>query len=961
GSTFRALLVFAVLAAGLATATSTTPAGAASPFDDVPAGVWYSDAVEWLADSGITTGTSPNTFSPGDPVTRAQMAAFIARFLQSEGDPGAHGFSDVPAGSYYDAAVTLLAERGITTGTSATTYSPGDPVTRAQMATFLWRLEGEPVATTDDPFTDNPAGTFYYEAVRWLVEAGITTGTSATTYSPGNIVNRAQMATFLWRLAGEPLVGEAGINRIDPDETLVVDEDEVTFETLNADGESTIEWDGEELPDVGDIVVMDVTDETPDAFLGKVVEVDGDVVVTEPAVLEETMDEGNFETDIPLDPNGDATLQLQALFDDAFKGLAQACGAAGGDEFSAEAEFSASAGFSVEPGLTLSGRWHWRDGLQASIAFYVDLSAEARALATTEVECSRSFDGGKPIKLPKIKFLVGAVPVWISPEISFGGTITANFQGKAGARWTWEDRVGVTVSYDSERSRKWQQDWDGLGDGTIDVDPLCLDDDGELDLNDTSCPMFEAEATLELELEARLDMLAYGRGGPYAALRPFFELGAQNSDPWWWLDAGVRAGVGASFDTWFWKGEVEFAEFELARWRLADASTDPDANEQTQPITFEPVNAAVTSDVSASGGHTCVIIHGEVGCVGSNQYGRLGDGTVQARTSVVMLGKPLGSDGEPLQAVDVEVGNDDSCARYEDGSVRCWGRNELGNVIPVPGEKRTPTLVDLPGRAIEIYAPSSHQTCALIETFELVCWGWVYNDDYITQQFIEPVYTGTAYNKPYVVDGLGPVVDAAIGDVHACAAIADGTVWCWGNPFNDVLDTGSGTFVDGELLYRLQLEPIRIRDFDDAIAVEDTCAIHANATITCWSDADPYGLLAGVVDAKALSFGAATCLIRLDDSLSCFGNNSADAVGDTNTATVTTWLSNPDFGAFDEDGDTRGVVGVTAGEFSTTCVQLETHRTLCWGANGNGQLGNGESGDNLTSQTTVIFEGPPLP
>ncbi|MEM8706832.1 MAG: S-layer homology domain-containing protein, partial [Actinomycetota bacterium] len=122
GSTFRALLVFAVLAAGLATATSTTPAGAASPFDDVPEGVWYSDAVEWLADSGITTGTSPTTFSPGDPVTRAQMAAFIARFLQSEGDPGAHGFSDVPAGSYYDAAVTLLAERGITTGTSATTY-----------------------------------------------------------------------------------------------------------------------------------------------------------------------------------------------------------------------------------------------------------------------------------------------------------------------------------------------------------------------------------------------------------------------------------------------------------------------------------------------------------------------------------------------------------------------------------------------------------------------------------------------------------------------------------------------------------------------------------------------------------------------------------------------------------------------------------------------------------------------
>ncbi|MEM8705915.1 MAG: S-layer homology domain-containing protein, partial [Actinomycetota bacterium] len=204
----RAFIATLLLAAGLATATVATPAAAAGGFDDVPDGQWYSDAVAWMADTGITTGTSATTFSPGDPVSRAQMAAFIERYLQTEGDPGAHGFGDVPSGSYYDGAVSLLVDRGITTGTSATTYSPQDRVTRAQMAAFLWRLAGQPEPTVANPFDDVADGTWYTDAVRWLVGEGITTGTSDTTYSPFDDVTRAQMATFLWRLADEPLVGE---------------------------------------------------------------------------------------------------------------------------------------------------------------------------------------------------------------------------------------------------------------------------------------------------------------------------------------------------------------------------------------------------------------------------------------------------------------------------------------------------------------------------------------------------------------------------------------------------------------------------------------------------------------------------------------------------------------------------------------------------------------------------------
>ena len=96
-------------------------------------------------------------------------------------------------------------EEDITNGTSPTTFSPDEPVTRGQMAAFLWRHAGrlEP-ASLDTPFADVLAGEFYAKAVAWLVEQDITKGTSATTFSPDEPVTRGQMATFLWRRAGEP-------------------------------------------------------------------------------------------------------------------------------------------------------------------------------------------------------------------------------------------------------------------------------------------------------------------------------------------------------------------------------------------------------------------------------------------------------------------------------------------------------------------------------------------------------------------------------------------------------------------------------------------------------------------------------------------------------------------------------------------------------------------------------------
>ena len=169
-------------------------------FTDVPAGAYYADAVKWAVAEGITSGTSPTTFSPNNGCTRAQMVTFLWRAAGSpEPESDYEPFRDVPKDAYYRKAVLWAAGEGITSGTSPTTFSPNATVTRAQTVTFLWRWEGEPEADQRSGFRDVPTGQYYSQAVSWAVEAGITNGTGTTTFSPGQTCTRAQIVTFLWR------------------------------------------------------------------------------------------------------------------------------------------------------------------------------------------------------------------------------------------------------------------------------------------------------------------------------------------------------------------------------------------------------------------------------------------------------------------------------------------------------------------------------------------------------------------------------------------------------------------------------------------------------------------------------------------------------------------------------------------------------------------------------------------
>ena len=151
--------------------------------------------------SGVTNGTSETTFSPYEPCTRAEAVTFLWRNSECpEPTITECPFTDVTdPEAYYYKAVLWAYENGITKGTSETEFSPEETVTRAQMITFVYRMTGEKAEAADIPFVDVDANAYYAEAVMWAVTNGVTNGTSETTFSPNEQCLRYQVVTFLYR------------------------------------------------------------------------------------------------------------------------------------------------------------------------------------------------------------------------------------------------------------------------------------------------------------------------------------------------------------------------------------------------------------------------------------------------------------------------------------------------------------------------------------------------------------------------------------------------------------------------------------------------------------------------------------------------------------------------------------------------------------------------------------------
>ena len=169
-----------------------------NPFTDISKSDYFYDAVLWAADKGITSGVTDTLFAPNVSCTRAQMVTFLWRANGSPVVDYAMNFTDVPADAYYADAVRWAVSKGITCGTSATTFAPDMTVTRSQTVTFLYRAAGTP-AVSGGSFADVDANAYYADAVAWAVAEGITSGTSATTFSPNAPCTRAQIVTFMYR------------------------------------------------------------------------------------------------------------------------------------------------------------------------------------------------------------------------------------------------------------------------------------------------------------------------------------------------------------------------------------------------------------------------------------------------------------------------------------------------------------------------------------------------------------------------------------------------------------------------------------------------------------------------------------------------------------------------------------------------------------------------------------------
>ena len=168
-------------------------------FVDVKTGDYFYDAVLWAVGKGITNGTSAETFSPNVPCTRAQIVTFLWRAAGSPVVNYAMDLSDVAGDAYYAEAVRWALSEGITTGTSDQTFSPDATCTREQAVTFLYRAVGSPAVSGESAFEDVGADAYYARAVAWAAQNGVTNGISQALFGTGNDCTRAQIVTFLYR------------------------------------------------------------------------------------------------------------------------------------------------------------------------------------------------------------------------------------------------------------------------------------------------------------------------------------------------------------------------------------------------------------------------------------------------------------------------------------------------------------------------------------------------------------------------------------------------------------------------------------------------------------------------------------------------------------------------------------------------------------------------------------------
>lgn len=945
---------------GLPMAAAAQPRMVADPpaFSDV-ADSPFADDIAWMVEQGITSGYPDGTFRPTAPVTRQAFAAFLFRMQgQTGGGACASGvapFSDVPASAAFCGEITWLASTGITSGYGDGTFRPTAAVSRQAIAAFLYRVDhssdtavnAEGACSSESPFSDIDSESTFCEVIRWMSSMGpepITTGYPDGTFRATASASRGAIAAWLHRYRidvpaeGHALDYEVAAATVEVDPADVEEVVPVVTEAPDADGdeipdaapEVTSEVtlaSGSEIPEVGaGFVVPPGTSEVETGMAGVVTDVttlpDGTVGVTvESAPLDEIFDELVMEYDGPIDLSGAPPLEyadppesaalasspIPAALSLSPASIAERVQPGSASRVAAAA--SAPINCTREDGSVVSGAVGVSFGLtfeNFKAHYEVDLGGPFRdpfiaVWVSFEPVVSLSFSVSASVKcslkLPKFTAPIPALP---AITISVGPFV--DFKVKGAAAFSIKQRMYKTVGFTSDGSGG----FNAISSGSSDAVKYTA----------------SGSVALELSAGAEIEVGVLDRVGLYVKAGPTLKFSATataavsaNSVDKMCISftGSLDASIGAYVDVWVARWTFEFGKFSLQLLSLSKCTPEDPPPGTTgitsaSPLRVPPSGARVTLTGTGLAHVSSISVDG-VPASGIQVFSDTAVSAVLPPRSVgvhtIRVLTNLGAASfviryadavTPLPGGTLSAGMGGTAA-LRNGGILAWGYNSEGEIGDGTTEspRRTPVAVGL-SDVIAVSRGAFH-TLALTADGQVYAWGYgapgALGDG-----------TSTSHSSPAVVPGLSNIVAIGAGHNFSVAVTASGRVYTWG-------DNAYGYLGDGSTTSRPS--PVLVPG------------------------------LTGVTSISVNNFH--TLALRSDGTVWAWGSNNFGGLGiGTQSQAQTTPVQVP--------GLPR-MTGVAAGVGYSLALST-TGRVYAWGANQNGQLGDGTT---VNRTTPVVLTG----